>query len=100
VTTATITDPVRRAEFEEVFGTATVPVKGWLPFRASLPIGVREVYELDVDALEPEIRSRLVRHLAAKFGVDVAEADAVLAAEGLPILADSCVVSHDRPDFL
>ena len=91
---------VRRTEFEEVFGMATVPVKGWLPFMASLPIGRRRVYELDVDALDWEQRDRVEKHLAGKFGVPLDEARAVLAAEGLPILAESCVVIHDRPDFL
>lgn len=93
--------PERVREFEEVFGSATVPVRGWIiPHRASLPIGRREVWELDLDAITDEQRERLIAHLAAKFGADEAHVRAHLRDEGVAILADDCVVSSDGMDFL
>ena len=98
--TVTVHDAARVPHFEEVFGSATVPVKSIIPFWAELPIGRTLVFELDVDALDEATRARLVRHLAGKFGIPLAEANALLRTEGLPILAESCTTMTNAMDFL
>jgi len=93
--------PERVASFERVFGSATVPVLQLLPspVYASLPIGRRLVYELDVAALSDEQRRRLVEYGAERFGMSIDEATAELE-HGFPILADDCSFSTDALEFL
>lgn len=98
--TVTVTDPARVPDMERVFGSATVPVKGWLPEQASLPIGRRRVFIIDVDALTPGQRERLIAYGCERFGVARDEAEREIAEHGFPLLADSCIVVNDRPDFL
>jgi hypothetical protein len=101
-TLVTVVKPPERVEaFRQVFGSATVPVRGWIvPHGANLPIGRRDVYELDLAALTDEQRARLIDHLASKFGVGKNEVCETLDTEGVAILADDCVVSSDGMDFL
>ncbi len=89
-----ITDPARRAAFEKVFGTAVVPVKSATPVPAEVAgLGRQMAYQLDLEAIGPDARARLVEHLAAKFGVEPEAVDATLSEQGLAILAEGCVVS-------
>lgn len=92
--------PERVASFERVFGSTTVPVLQLLPapVYASLPIGRRLVYELDVDALSGEQRRRLIEYAAGRFGIPIDEAEAELE-HGFPILADDCSFTTTSLDF-
>jgi hypothetical protein len=90
----TITEPKRRAEFEKIFGTATVQVKSARPTLAEVgDLGVHQVYMLDLDAVVGDALDRLVAHLAAKFGVEPYAIVEILRAEGMAILAEDCFVS-------
>ena len=96
--TVTVCEPERRAEFEAIFGTATVHVKSPFPVRANLP-GRPDclIYELDLELITREQRARLVAFLAEKFGISVEEVDALLEVHGVPILAEDCVVGVANP---
>jgi hypothetical protein len=97
----TITDPERVADFERVFGSATVPVKERLPVPTmlSLPIGPKPCYMLDLDALTNEQRERLLDYATERFGMTRDEAERELP-HGFPILAESCIFVTDGRDFL
>lgn len=86
----------RAADWERVFGDTTIPLASPLPVRASLPIGDRDVYLVDVPKLDEGQVERLVGHLSAKFGLSRSEVrEGLLHGEGLPILAEDVVVSFD-----
>jgi hypothetical protein len=92
----------RAEEFEDVFGTATVPVLGPLP-ELALVNGFEEpqpVYLLDLKALSHDQRDRLVAHIARKFGADEGAVADQLTALGLPILAADTIVCGDVPWWL
>jgi len=93
----TVTDPERAAEFEQVFGSATVPVEAPVPARADVAGEEHLAYALDLEALDAETIARLVEHLAAKFGVDPDLVEEALHAQGLAILAEGCVVTVHNP---
>lgn len=94
----TILEPMRAAEFREVFGTDTVCVRSPVPECANLPGKPAEwIYLLDLDELTAAQRARLVGHLAAKFGYDPAYVDAGLEEEGMPILVEDTVVTVLHP---
>lgn len=96
--TVTVCNPERRAEFEAVFGTATVYVKSPFPTRANLPGHPDSlIFELDLESITPEQRERLVAFLAEKFGIAAGEVDGLLEVHGVPILADDCVVGMANP---
>ena len=93
--------PERVQEFIDVFGSATVPVRGWIiPHTGNLPIGKRDVFELDLEAITDEQRERLIEHLTRKFNEPPGVVRQYLDQEGVAILAEDCVVSSDGLDFL
>jgi len=96
--TITVTDPERKAEWEGIFGTATVRVKSPFPTLADL-LGRSDsmIFELDLEAITPEQREKLVAHIAERFSIPVAEVEALLDDHGVPILAEHCVVSGIDP---
>lgn len=99
-------DSERAAAWREVFGGDRVPVKSILPGRANLPGKMNAlVYEMDIAALTPDQRSRLVASIASRFEQDPAFVEANLDREGCPVLADDVTVSATNvgllmPDFL
>jgi len=81
--------PERLAYFDRVFGSATVPVKQLfaVPFMADLPgIGKQAVYELDLDAITPEQRERLIEYGIERFSMSRADCERELETQGFPIL--------------
>lgn len=94
-TVATINPKSERAAWwHDVFGGDRAPIKSILPHRANVP-GKKDVlvYEMDIRALAPEIRARLVESLARRFGVNPAFVEADLDNEGCPILAEDVTAS-------
>lgn len=89
-----VTDPARRAAFEKVFGSASVPVKSAVPITAELAgKGVVKAYQLDLEALDADAFARLVEHLAAKFETLPSVVETTLRTEGMAIMAEDCVVA-------
>lgn len=97
----TVHDPSRAADFERVFGTATVPVRERLPIpqTVSLPIGERPCYFLDLSAITAAQRERLIAFLIERFG-ETREGVERELPNGVPILAESCTFETDGVDFL
>ena len=96
MTTATIHETSPRAsDWLRVFGRLTdIPLRGPFVIRVNVPgrSNVR-AYLLDIAALDPEERLRLVNHIATRFNIPPAEVDRDLDAEGVPILAEDVLVS-------
>jgi hypothetical protein len=70
-TFATIRADSDRAEsWREVFGGDRCPVKSILPARANLP-GKPDalIYEMDLAALTPKMRERLIQSIAKRFSL-------------------------------
>jgi hypothetical protein len=111
-TFATIRASSERAPWwHEVFGGDRAPIKSIFPYRANLseaPNGPTAsagkpgalVYEMDLQALTPEMRERLVQFIAKRFGQNPAFVEFDLDNEGCPILADDVVVSTTNVGLL
>lgn len=99
---ATITGGSPRAEtWRRVFGGLEVPIMLPLVFHAELPgLGMRAVYLCEIRRLTADQRGRVVAHLAATFDVPVAEVEASLDEEGLPLLAEDLSVTFDARSVL
>lgn len=96
--TVTITNEQRAAEWQAILGTITVHVKSPIPSPANLPgRGEALIYELDLDMITDEQRQRLISHLVAKFDIPQALVRADLDRQGVPILADDCIVAIANP---
>lgn len=92
--TVTITDPQRRAEWIDILGTDTVPVVSPIPHRASAPGRPDSLfYRLDLTRVTPDQRARLVKHLAAKFGLLESAVERDMGDYQVPILADHTVLT-------
>ena len=88
----------RAAEWRQVLGTDTVAVLSPIPHRADLPGRPGALIHLmDLGALTGEQVGRLTAHLATKFGLPIEEVQAGLAEQGVPILADDCMVAVHNP---
>lgn len=94
-TVAYVTNPERQATWTEIFGEPKAPILSILPHLAMLPgfNEPQEVYELDLKAITPQQRERLVRVTAGKFGLAISEVEAALDDHGMPVLADDVAVS-------
>lgn len=91
----------RAAWWLEVFGGDRCPVKSILPQRGNLP-GKPDAlfYEMDIAALTPEQRGRLVQSLAKRFGYILTLVEFSLDNYGCPVLADDVVVSTTNVGLL
>jgi hypothetical protein len=90
---ALVTDFPRKLWVVAVFGTDAVPILSPRPLRALLPkIGEREVYLVDLAAIDTVHRLRLVAYIAEKFGLDAGEVGDELDRVGMPLLAEGCMV--------
>ena len=91
----------RYQEWISVFVTNEIPLVSPLyDFIEITGRGGEAVYMLDVKALTPEQRERLVKHLSAKFGVSEQEVNEQLDSIGCPILTDDIMTSSDMMWFL
>lgn len=90
--TATIHDGPRRALWEEIFPDATVPIKSFFTIKTDLPGHPQaEAYMLDLDAISPDQRKKMIDVLAKRFNIPEDQiADEV--ARGVPILAQGVSV--------
>lgn len=96
-TTATVTNPERRAFWESIFGTAILPILSFIPVRVNVPGHPNTLaYMLDLRLISPEQRKRLIRALSKNFNVPLAEVEATLDARGVPVLADDVSVSSSN----
>lgn len=97
--TATIVGGSERSiMWQEVMGSNEVVLKSPFAFKASIPgYGVTRVYEMDIDALQPEQLERLIVALARKFGVPEQEVRHDLDGIGCPVLADDIIVTIHNP---
>jgi hypothetical protein len=86
----------RYEEWMRVFGTNRVPVLSPVSRPAISPtLEVGRFYQLDVKALQPEQRQRMIENLAQKCGMSVEEVEADIDGEhGMPILDDEYVLCH------
>lgn len=91
----------RYAEWERILGTNEVPLRSSMPFRATLGEDSDSVYLLDTEKLSPEQRSRLIQHVAKKFGAEQAEVAAQLDQDRhFPIREADVVVAFSMRAFL
>jgi hypothetical protein len=97
--TVTVTNPDRAADWQSILGRATVSVLSPLPSRGNLPGHPDALfYMLDLDALTSEEIDRLTAFIAQRFHIADAEVAHDLRRNGVPILADDCIVSvHLNP---
>jgi hypothetical protein len=92
-------DSERGRRWERLLGTRTVPVRSPVPHAADLPgLGVRPVFDLAHERLAPAQLDALLEDLCARFGLTRAEGDALLAAQGIPILDEGCTVTIEHPE--
>lgn len=95
---ATVTDPDRAAEWQAIFGTNTLPIRSIepQPYTAPQLDGSHLFYELDIDALTGRQRQQLIIALAAKFRIPEQIVAGELDIQGVPILAENCLVTTRR----
>ncbi len=87
----------RGDEWQRVCGTRQFPVTTWEPIKADLPGKPQaDVYLLNLLLVESVTLAKITAHLAQKFGLSEAEANAE-AIKGIPILAEDCTVVLNDP---
>lgn len=95
-TFATVHDEERRAFWLEVLGSDTLPIVSPIGRYVNLPGKPNSyTYKLDVDQLEEADQVKLVKMLAAKFGLDEMRAWNEVAENGVPVLAEDVTVTCD-----
>ena len=93
----------RAGDWMEMFGTLRVPIKSPHPVLATAPglAGARRFYLVDVSRLSPEVRARVIDHMAQEFDLPPSEvADGLDGEHGMPILADDVDLSFDARAIL
>lgn len=87
----------RAADWLKVMGSREIAIKSPLPHLAILPDSRAWVFDMDLEALTPEQRARLIAHLAERFHLPVAEVEANLDQEGCPVLDEDVTVTISHP---
>lgn len=90
----------RAEEWQKVFGTDEIEVRGLLPVKANVLGKVREVYFLVLSALNDEQYERLMFHISEKFRVPLEQVARELPEAGVPVLPEDLIISCDTPFFL
>lgn len=90
----------RAPHWREVLGddSLRLPVTTPVPYRAHVEtVGATEVYLIALAVLTADQRERLVENLARRNGLPAVEVRALLASEGVPVLARECSVVVYHP---
>lgn len=90
----TISDPDRAKFFIEFFGNNTVPVKSMFMCRDQ---SGRDFYELDPSIITPELRPKIIEHIAKDFDLDIKFVEDNFDKIGIPILAKDCGITIHSP---
>jgi len=93
-----VLDPQRVIDFTAVFGSARVPIKSPIVTLAGIPgkNSPTRIYELALDQITPDQRSRLIDFIALKFSLPRPDIDEDLDRIGMPILAENTVITIDH----
>lgn len=95
----TINNEDRLRDWIDMFDSVQVYVQSPVPQIAELP-GFDEpqkVFMLDLELISSRQRQKLVNYLANKFGLDPSVVEAGIDEEGVPILAEDCMVTIHNP---
>lgn len=95
-TTAKALKPARAEKWRQVFGSDVVPITCPIPLSiGSFPgvDGAKYFYLLDLKAISPEQRERLIASIALEFKLSIDDVRANLDQMGCPILADDVITS-------
>jgi hypothetical protein len=97
--TATIVEnSPRAADWLKVFGGREIILKYPFARTGDFPgVGARDFYELDLAALTPEQRTRMIVHLASYFHLSEDEVQSTFDDVGCPILAEDVIVAIYNP---
>lgn len=88
----------REQDWLQVLGSRKVELKAPFPQWKSAPgYPAALFYEIDLGALKPDQRARLIVHIARRFQVPVEEVERDLDAVGCPILAEDVGVMVFHP---
>ncbi len=91
----------RYSDWRHVLGHDSVPIKSPQVAKANLGDELDvEVYQLDIEALSPEQRDRLVNFVALKFGVAPVKVEEQLESIGFPIRAVDVTVGYSMRAFM
>ncbi|GIK42461.1 MAG: hypothetical protein BroJett011_62940 [Chloroflexota bacterium] len=94
LTTATVTNPERAAEWQNLFGSNVVPITSIIPLVGKFPGGVEALYyPLDLKAIGPERKEKLIASIARQFNLAPEEVRAEIDRIGVPVLAADVMVS-------
>jgi hypothetical protein len=95
LTTAKAMNPERAAKWREVFGTDEVPITCPIPLSVgSFPqVGEKPYYLMDLRAITPEQKERLIASIAFDFDLSIEEVRRDIDMVGVPILADDVIAS-------
>ncbi len=93
-------DPERAAMFMEVFGSHTIPLLSFVPSWQSLPTGEQLCYLVNLRAITPDQRRRLVDYIARRFDYEPASVEAELDRIGMPVLAEHMTITSSDQGLL
>ena len=79
-------------DWKNVLGTTELPIISLLPEPAETPIGVKNVYMIDLETLTKKQHENLVKHLAERYHLTEEEVESDINTIGVPIIADDCQI--------
>lgn len=86
----------RAADFQRIFGSATVSVESAVPLSLNVGGEERLAYLLDLDELTEEQNNNLVQHLMAKYDATWDQVLDQIENNGMPILAEDTTMHIQR----
>lgn len=95
LTTAKAIDPERVAKWLRIYGTDEIPITCPIPLsRASFPgIGEQDYYQLDLKAITPEMKERVIASIALEFNLPIEQVRQSIDEIGVPVLANGVMTT-------
>lgn len=82
----------QKESWKNAIGTTELPILSILPEPAETPIGVKNVYMIDLDLLTEKQHEKLIKHLAERYHLTKEEVNSDIDTIGVPIIADDCQI--------
>lgn len=82
----------QKESWKDAIGTTELPILSLLPEPAETPIGLKNVYMVDLDSLTKKQHEKLVKHLAERYHLPREQVEDDINIIGVPIIADDCQI--------
>ena len=95
------TNKKQENDWKNVLDTTELPILSLIPEPAETPIGLKNVYMVDLETLTQKQHEKLVKYMAERYHLTEEEVESDIDTIGVPIIADDCqIITNELGRYL